>query len=264
MRALRSFAQAMVCLAACHCLHGCCAEPDAEELAQEVRDRIWFPVCTAPPYGSSKDHFYGVGAHFFNKRNIQVALYPGEFRGEKWAEVQEVAKKWEAIGVRLHFDTGEAPDIIVSLEQGVLSSAIGSDSQGRSPSMFLGGLWGHSSDFRKRNILHEFGHALGYLHEFGNPSAGPIPWNKPLTYAFFKAQENWEPSTVDAQVFQVYDTALTNYSAFDPTSIMLYAVPDSLFCPPFAARPGYSLSKCDKKFGRCHYARPGVKRKCPC
>jgi hypothetical protein len=184
-----------------------------------------------------------------------------------WVFVQEVAKRWEVIGIDLRFDTGERPDIVVSLKQGGLSSAVGFAAFGKSPSMFLGSLRKKRMArlVREWAVLHEFGHALGFQHEFGNPSAGAIPWNKPAVYAYF-LKKGLTRDEVDEQIFWTYNDGSSNYSAFDPSSVMLYRLPDSLFLQKMNWTPGFGLSPCDEKFGKCMYSEPiGVLFKpCPC
>jgi hypothetical protein len=40
-----------------------------------------------------------------------------------------------------------------------------------------------------RVVLHEFGHALGAIHEHQHPAAG-IPWDKPKVYEYY-ARQHW-------------------------------------------------------------------------
>lgn len=80
----------------------------------------------------------------------------------------------------------------------------------------------------QRVVLHEMGHALGLVHEHQNPSVD-IPWNKPLVYKTYSGPpNNWSKQDIDHNIFAVYDHTITNYSEFDPESIMLYPVPNAL------------------------------------
>ena len=80
----------------------------------------------------------------------------------------------------------------------------------------------------QRVVRHEFGHALGMIHEHQNPAAqGQIPWDKPKVYAYY-AQQGWSHGRRRLQHLQVYAEDTTNFTTFDPTSIMEYAIPDSL------------------------------------
>ena len=83
------------------------------------------------------------------------------------------------------------------------------------------------TEFR-RVIIHEFGHALGMVHEHTSPTA-PIPWDKPKVYEYFgAAPNNWDSATVDRNVFQKYSTTETNYTSYDKLSIMHYFFPPEL------------------------------------
>ena len=83
-------------------------------------------------------------------------------------------------------------------------------------------------------VRHEFGHALGHDPRAPEPGrAGPDPWDKPKVYAYY-AQQGWRKADVDFNIFQVYAEDSTNHTAFDPTSIMEYAIPDSLTIGSYA------------------------------
>ncbi len=42
------------------------------------------------------------------------------------------------------------------------------------------------NDEYRRVVLHEFGHALGGIHEHQSPASGVIPWDKPKVYEIIK------------------------------------------------------------------------------
>ena len=52
-------------------------------------------------------------------------------------------------------------------------------------------------------VLHEFGHALGLLHEQSYP--GAIKWNKDTVYKHYLKTQKWDKATVDFNVLMVYD-----------------------------------------------------------
>lgn len=85
----------------------------------------------------------------------------------------------------------------------------------------------------KGAILHEFGHALGLTHEHQHPNI-PFKWNKPLIYALY-ALSGYAESAVDINFFDAINgPTVTKSAAYDPESIMNYALPPTFFqgCPP--------------------------------
>jgi hypothetical protein len=100
----------------------------------------------------------------------------------------------------------------------------------------------------QRVVRHEFGHALGMIHEHQNPAAqGQIPWDKQKVYAYY-AQQGWSQADVDSNIFDVYTEDSTNHTAFDATSIMEYAIPDSLTVGSYAIGWNTEFSPADIDF----------------
>jgi serralysin len=101
----------------------------------------------------------------------------------------------------------------------------------------------------QRVTLHEFGHALGLLHEHESPLA-QIPWDKNAVYKYYTGPPNcWSRSEVDAQVLQREkagpDLAMTT---FDKDSIMCYPVSDALTVGHYEIGWNTTLSETDKSF----------------
>jgi len=97
-----------------------------------------------------------------------------------------------------------------------------------------------------RVVLHEFGHALGCIHEHQHPRAG-IPWDKPKVYAYY-AKSGWSKADVDNNIFKKYSDSTTNFSSYDKKSIMHYAVPNELTKGDFEVPWNTSLSSTDKAY----------------
>ena len=103
------------------------------------------------------------------------------------------------------------------------------------------------------------------IHEHQNPAAaGVIPWDKPKVYAYY-AQQGWSKADVDFNIFQVYSEDSTNHTTFDPTSIMEYAIPDSLTIGSYAIGWNTELSDLDRAFMRKQYPKnsPGLQELTP-
>jgi hypothetical protein len=174
-------------------------------------------------------------------------------------KVEAIAKEWEAVvNLRLDFVASGPSEIRVSFaEQGFSWSTVGTDAFLVGPSqasMNYGWLEPNTSTREyQRVVRHEFGHALGMIHEHQNPAAlGQIPWDKPKVYAYY-AQQGWSQADVDDNIFDLYAEDTTNHTAFDPTSIMQYAVPDSLTIGSFAIGWNTALSATDLEFMRRQY-----------
>jgi serralysin len=99
----------------------------------------------------------------------------------------------------------------------------------------------------ERVVMHEFGHALGLIHEHQSPTAG-IAWDREKTYDWFAETQGWDRAKVDADVFDRYSVQHTNYSAFDPDSIMEYTIPPELTLDHKGVAGGVSLSPTDRDY----------------
>lgn len=97
------------------------------------------------------------------------------------------------------------------------------------PSMNFDDLYPDSDDrIYRYYVLHEFGHALGLLHEHQSHKA-KIVWNIPKLINYCsKYDPPWDSLMVLDQIVWPYEERYTDATAFDPTSIMMYSYPDSL------------------------------------
>lgn len=97
-------------------------------------------------------------------------------------------------------------------------------------------------------IIHEFGHAIGCIHEHQNP-AGGIQWNREQVYADLGGPPNyWDRSTVDHNIFDKYASDQINGTEMDPESIMMYSFPASWTLDGFHTDENNVLSEVDKAF----------------
>jgi hypothetical protein len=194
-----------------------------------------------------------------NGRRLRVKFLDGI--PEVQNRVAAIAKEWEAVAnLSLDFVSSGTAEIRISFaEQGFSWSTVGTDAltvPSTQPTMNYGWLDLTTSEREyQRVVRHEFGHALGMIHEHQNPAAlGQIPWDKAKVYAYY-AQQDWSREDVDFNIFNVYSEDSTNHTAFDPTSIMQYAVPDSLTIGSYSIGWNTALSQTDIDFMRRQYPK---------
>lgn len=173
------------------------------------------------------------------------------------AKVKEMASEWEQYAnIKFQWVTSGNADIRIGFKwqgDGGSWSYIGTDCFNipqNEPTMNFGWLDinGRDTDEYSRTVKHEFGHALGCIHEHQNPSAN-IPWDKPKVYAYYQGPpNNWSKADVDNNLFAKYSTSSTQYSQFDKFSIMLYSIPDELTIGTWSVGSNEVLSDMDKSF----------------
>lgn len=104
-----------------------------------------------------------------------------------------------------------------------------------------------------RVVRHEFGHAIGLMHEHSSPAAG-MAWDRAAVYAALTGPpHHWTRARVDHDVFAVYDASTTNHTEFDPESVMLYPCPPEWTRDRRALRENHELSRLDREFVRSMY-----------
>lgn len=168
--------------------------------------------------------------------------------------VEAVAQEWTRYA-NLTLDFGDHADahIRVSFEADPGSwSAVGTDAlvtryfKPHEPTMNLGWLREDSPDAELSVVLHEFGHALGAIHEHQTPIGG-LRWREDKVLKYFSGPPNfWDEATIRHNVLEQYSLNSLRGSDFDPDSIMLYAFPGSLFQNGVGTRENHSLSALDK------------------
>jgi serralysin len=181
-----------------------------------------------------------------NTKVLNVAFLDGDPVVQE--KIKKVAKEWENYcGIVLNFGTTPKPDITISFKYHGSWSYIGTSSQRESPSMNFGWITATTDDEEyHRVVLHEFGHALGLIHEHQNPNNNPINWSKELVYEYYMNSQNWSKEDVDNNLFTKYNEDEINGTSFDPKSIMLYSFPKELTTDGFSTGWNTVLSENDK------------------
>lgn len=143
-------------------------------------------------------------------------------------KVKVVVKEWERYAnLKFEFVSVGASNIRINLDnKGGHNSMIGTLANNAAADERTMNF--DTTDFKtyaamRRTVLHEFGHAIGLLHEHYSPIAG-IPWNKEAVYADLKKTQGWDKETVDVNLFQQYNVSYTNGTSYDRKSIMHYPV----------------------------------------
>jgi hypothetical protein len=173
-------------------------------------------------------------------------------------KIEQYAHEWEQhANIRFQFGSSQSAEIRITCTPGIGSwSYLGTDALSipKSRATMNYGWFNVSTPEEEfsRTVLHEFGHALGCIHEHMNPK-GDIPWNKEATYRYYMSTQGWTREQVDSQLFARYSMAHTNASAYDKHSIMHYPVPRQLTLDGSEVGWNRTLSTRDKTFIRTQY-----------
>jgi hypothetical protein len=176
-------------------------------------------------------------------------------------KVRQVALQWtkpQMANLTLEFRKDTDTLIRISFKYSGSWSTIGTTCQQitdkTQPTMNYGWLDASTPDEEvQRVVLHEFGHALGLIHEHQSP-AGGIPWNRAAVIRDLSGPpNNWTLDEIERNMFQPYAKEESNFTALDPQSIMMYPIPKSWTTDGFSVGLNRTLAPSDKTFIRQQY-----------
>lgn len=106
-------------------------------------------------------------------------------------------------------------------------------------------------------VLHEFGHALGLVHEHMNP-AQQVPWNKARVIADLKRSQGWDEAKIQANMFARFEPGQIFGTDVDAKSIMMYPIVPEWTTTGYSAPFNTVLTEADKALIHAAYGpRPG-------
>lgn len=233
------------------------ARDDAADLTDLLTCVEWAPDVEL---GAGKDRA-ALALRFKWKRGASITV--GFLDGDPLVHerVRNVAKLWERYANLEFLFIPEAREakVRITFERFGASSVLGTACEAipsPEPTMVLGAIRA-SSPLRDvhRVVLHEFGHAIGLIHEHQNPADGGIRWNKPVALAHYRRITGWDDAKIHKNVFDAYakDVSQLEYTPVDPSSIMMYPIPKGLTLDGFAVEWNRNLSKTDVAFVRDAY-----------
>jgi hypothetical protein len=171
-------------------------------------------------------------------------------------KVVQKAREWQNYAdIKIDFVTTNDEQVRIAFTQGQGSwSAIGIDSLNTTyfprhqPTMNYGWLEDDTDDTEyRRVVVHEFGHALGCIHEHQSPNEN-LKWDAKAVYSYFSGPPNyWSKSEIDHNVLQKYSPNGISATVFDKNSIMLYQFPDYLFTDHKGTPNNTDVSEMDKQ-----------------
>ena len=231
----------------CLLLIGCSETPPATANKKEPPQ---YHLCTIMGPERPTDSLIG-DASFLWKKKI-VSVYFMDDDGNMRDRIIHLANSWRPhTGITfVRSLTDNNSDIRISFRTngwwsfiGTASSQVGKDSV----TMSLDSVYLYDDAKIKSVVLHEFGHAIGLIHEHQH-SGLEIPWDKPALYKYYDDTYDVSPGWVDTNVIQKYGSPTAIYCEPDTNSIMIYEIPDSVTIGAFEVLEPLDLSALDKKY----------------
>ena len=175
----------------------------------------------------------GIHRKWWNAGQLSILFLRGDPVVQN--KIKQMAMDWtKYANIKFQFvDDKQDADIRIDFQVNGSWSYIGTDATHipqNQPTMNYGWLQKDTPDSEYHIVLHEFGHALGLIHEIQVPLDG-IPWNKEAVYnCFSSAPHYWNREMVDQEIFERYSRSYSN-SFLDQRSIMNYHIPQVFLMP---------------------------------
>jgi len=192
-----------------------------------------------------------------NGRTLKIAFIDDPDDEHKQKIIRAASQWLPYINLSFDFVEGLEGDIRIATKNNINSSMLGTDAlliHPDWPTMDLSVKPEHE-DFEVI-VTHEFGHALGAMHEHQHPEAN-IPWDKPKVYAFYQNRE-MNPLTkeqVDRNLFEPFNTIEAFYTPYDRNSIMHHPVANTLTLGDWEIPINRKISKKDKQLMKLLYPK---------
>ena len=197
---------------------------------------------TATLLAGRPDEPQAAATNKWGKKLLNVTFFDGR---DPWnllvrQKVQDFVKEWEIYAnVQFTFNSATHGDIVIQLERsskypkyGIYQSLYGPNAANEAtydrPSMWLLFEPNICDSKIKRATLHEFGHALGLIHEQTRPDSGIKWYNDDKQVYKYYAYTGWSENQIDAQVINPFAGKLIRVTPFDRSSIMIYPIPKGL------------------------------------
>ncbi len=191
------------------------------------------------------------GKRWRNGRRLLIRHLDGD--AAIHAKVERYAKVWEQFAnLKLDFGEYHESQIRISYRLDDQSwSYVGTDALSVSQdehTMHFGWLKPETEDSEvERVVVHEFGHALGLIHEHQHPEH-KINWDKEAVYDYYCNTLKWTRAQVDHNLFAAQAARETQFSQYDAASIMHYPVPPQFTLDRKAVGWNKKPSEADKTF----------------
>jgi hypothetical protein len=193
-------------------------------------------------------------AKWANGRTLTVCFFNGSPALRQ--NVRNIAILWtQFANIRFRFVAGRSADIRITFtgNGGGSQSYVGTWNEtvdSSEATMELALADNSQAVVIRRTTLHEFGHALGCIHEHSQPNV-PFEWNKQVV---IDAHEGiWTEAEVENNIFEKYDAEQVESSDFDQNSIMLYPIPAAWTDGAFTSGWNSNLSGIDQTFMTATY-----------